>query len=936
MVSGQFPHEGRFSRGRQQHHRRFRPLQATALGAEQYGVESQTANLLAIDYFWGNPVYEPWAGASGDPLPAARWDGPNTLTEGTIEQTGDGFLRLLGGPNGGSDPDSGTPIRSKSIFSGEIRYQIRWESTAGDDVSLQTSFAVQDSGTTGLNTYDAYPTNGYYLIFFAATSTFGLYRRIAGTGNSIATGSTVAAAGLTAIAPGVVWNVAVHADGTNVSAWVWDDGDPRPGSPTFTATDSTYSSGKIRFTVPPSIGGGGEVHIGEIRHNAVEPILPISGSAAVTLASTTSSTTATFTGAGGGGTPPTQVGTATTRNIYSGGPGWPIDAPTGLATGNVVYIGIWSDGSAATSRGWGLAGFTQIFEVQADTSQSWLTVLRGEITGSPPSGFSPSPSAGIPGYWQAVCVAYDGVDVANEVVGTPFESTSPGAGPVDVPGITVSDDDSVVLLYTINRFGTANPTGWTQLSEGGDFDLWSDPYDTGATGNVPIANTQGAQPTIGVLISVPPVSAGPSPITGSSTASLAVLTSTASGTHTTPSFTGTSSRTLDALTSAAAGTHTAPVFSGSSAALIAALTSTASGTLVDFLGTSANTLAPLTSTATGTHTAPVFSGTSARTLDNLTSTASGTYTPAPITGTSTRTLANLTSSAAGQLIFSGTSARTLANVTSTATGTHAAPVFSGTAAVTLNNTSSASGSNTAFQATLARTLANLTSTAAGTFTPSYVGTGASTLDGVTSNGAGDHITSTAAGSYTDTLEDADGTGSGTFTIPVRTGSGSAALAPVTASASGTHAAPVFTSTAAVTLGSVTSTASGSVTPPLFTATAAPALVGTTATASGVFFIPDITGAAPGLTLDNVTGSVVGTYTPAPISGTLEAILADWLASGDGSAFSYTVIPRASGMLNMPNDIRVQIDVLLRGQASGPPTIIDETFEVGRTAVPGRS
>ncbi len=200
---------------------------------------------------------------------------------------------------------------------------------------------------------------------------------------------------------------------------------------------------------------------------------------------------------------PTQRGTSTTEVIYFG---WPIDAPTGLADGDVVYIGIFSDGSAPTAPLWALAGFDTILEVQSDTSQVWLSILRGTISGTPPSGFSPAAGAGTPGFWQASCLAFYDADPTNEVVGTPFESSSPGAGPVDVPGITVVDDGSVVLLYSLNRFGSAPPTGWTTIYND-DHDVFSDPFDSGPTGNVPIANTQAGQPTIGVLVSVPPVSA---------------------------------------------------------------------------------------------------------------------------------------------------------------------------------------------------------------------------------------------------------------------------------------------------------------------------------------------------------------------------------------------------------------------------------------------
>lgn len=62
MATGQFPNEGRFTRrqspanGALRYKRRLRPLYPSALGAEQYGSQAQTANKLATDYFWGVTV----------------------------------------------------------------------------------------------------------------------------------------------------------------------------------------------------------------------------------------------------------------------------------------------------------------------------------------------------------------------------------------------------------------------------------------------------------------------------------------------------------------------------------------------------------------------------------------------------------------------------------------------------------------------------------------------------------------------------------------------------------------------------------------------------------------------------------------------------------------------------------------------------------------
>ena len=61
MASGQYPNVGRFTRNLSlgngsTRKRRIATLYPTVLGDEQYGASSQTANKLAIDYFWGEAI----------------------------------------------------------------------------------------------------------------------------------------------------------------------------------------------------------------------------------------------------------------------------------------------------------------------------------------------------------------------------------------------------------------------------------------------------------------------------------------------------------------------------------------------------------------------------------------------------------------------------------------------------------------------------------------------------------------------------------------------------------------------------------------------------------------------------------------------------------------------------------------------------------------
>jgi hypothetical protein len=179
---------------------------------------------------------------------------------------------------------------------------------------------------------------------------------------------------------------------------------------------------------------------------------------------------------------------------------WPIDAPTGLADGDVVYIAIVTED--ADDPNWSLSGFTSIFEQQRGADPYWLTILRGTISGTPPSGFTPTTGATLD-FWHATCIAYSGVDVANEVVGTSYNANPLGTTPITIPGITVTDDESLVVAFTAERYGSVGISGWTTVNSA-DSDIYSLEFDAGATGGISATWTNGYQPIIAVLVSVPP------------------------------------------------------------------------------------------------------------------------------------------------------------------------------------------------------------------------------------------------------------------------------------------------------------------------------------------------------------------------------------------------------------------------------------------------
>ena len=192
-----------------------------------------------------------------------------------------------------------------------------------------------------------------------------------------------------------------------------------------------------------------------------------------------------------------------------------------------------------------------------------------------------------------------------------------------------------------------------------------------------------------------PLAAVVSGISGTLDQSLAVLTSTSSGSVPTS---GALSHTLAALTSASSGVVST---TGALTQPLGALTSSSAST-VAVAGSAAPPLAALTATSAGTVVSGL-AGSLTQTLAALVATSSA---QAPVAGTSTPTLAILTSSSTGVLPVTGSTTRTLGAVLLTATG--GAPGAVGSTSLPLGTLTSTSTAQAAVQGSSAQTLGPLT------------------------------------------------------------------------------------------------------------------------------------------------------------------------------------------------------------------------------------
>jgi hypothetical protein len=145
------------------------------------------------------------------------------------------------------------------------------------------------------------------------------------------------------------------------------------------------------------------------------------------------------------------------------------------------------------------------------------------------------------------------------------------------------------------------------------------------------------------------------------------------------------------------------------------------------------------------------------------------------------------------------------------------------------------GPDSGVTGTGASTLDDVTSAGSGTYTPPAItGTGASTLDGVTSAGSGTFTPAPITGTGASTLQGVTSAGSGTF-IAAITGTGSSTLQGVTSAGMGVYTPGAITGTGSSTLDGVISDGVGFTIDPI-TGTGASTLDGVTSVGVGVFSV----------------------------------------------------------------------------------------------------
>lgn len=379
--------------------------------------------------------------------------------------------------------------------------------------------------------------------------------------------------------------------------------------------------------------------------------------------------------------------------------GTTVNMPAGVQAGDVVLVFCATGASAevAITPPASLSSNPVVNRSYSDTSPPWtvnMRIYRYTVTGSgDPASFAfTHASAGS----EALAIAFSGVDTTTPIDATPTTNAGEATTAVAL-GLTTVTNGAWLVVWRGSWDGNAitPPAGWTErLDQPVTWVATQEWATAGPTGdfNIPAGNG-GAYPYGTILLPLRPAGGGPSPITGTLTASTPALTAgppttAITGTVAAPTYSGGVAANLPPVdvgppAVAASGTVTAPTYAGDLAAATAALT-----------------IGPPVTTWTGTTAPPAYSGTvdastPAVTVGPPTTVVSGTITapgsnilaadlPTIVIGPPT---SSITGTVTPPVYAGGLTASTPAVIVGpaelAATGTIAAPAVTGTLAASL-------------------------------------------------------------------------------------------------------------------------------------------------------------------------------------------------------------------------------------------------------------
>jgi hypothetical protein len=198
---------------------------------------------------------------------------------------------------------------------------------------------------------------------------------------------------------------------------------------------------------------------------------------------------------------PTQRGSVTTKGF---GVAYSYAAPTGLATGDVLYVLVEHDVGSTRA----ISGMTIVPNLNAVAVDGRLQTVFHEVQGGTPKTTITATGGGTLANDVSMAVAYSGADITNEASVVSYNQNPGGSDPASGTGITVADNGSVLLAFAYNITGVA---GFTNLGTEGSLRIQADDVDAGATGAISIDVVNSFGHAMVGLVTVPPLSTDKTP-----------------------------------------------------------------------------------------------------------------------------------------------------------------------------------------------------------------------------------------------------------------------------------------------------------------------------------------------------------------------------------------------------------------------------------------
>lgn len=187
-----------------------------------------------------------FVGANGDPVSTSIWDTNGNTGHGVVSEIQSNSLHIATGTAGGYTSNDCVGIRTDATYSdAEIQFlDFEWLAASVDQ---ELSIKLGIRGSSNFPAYMPSSVTCVYLELDCYAKTMRLWKVEAESYTALGPGtvSFTSAVGANPSA-GTKWNIALRHTGTTLDAYVWLASGSRPGTPTISVAETTFTSaGKV-------------------------------------------------------------------------------------------------------------------------------------------------------------------------------------------------------------------------------------------------------------------------------------------------------------------------------------------------------------------------------------------------------------------------------------------------------------------------------------------------------------------------------------------------------------------------------------------------------------------------------------------------------------------------------------------------------------------